>query len=597
MSTEQGGDALSQILHNLREMRKQLDPSGTHEATPEELESLRTAAQRGDADAAFQLWGVLRWEPADHFESLQWLRVAADAGHEKAMFELARHLSDEDKEEAERLYRELGDDFEDADVVALELGRILESRGETDEAEAWYRKAVSYDVEESYAPKEAAPLLADILLRRDDLDGAEPLLRLAADQGAIVSQIRLSRVQFLRGDYEAAESSARQPAELGWEGAMHVLGHALIEQGNTTEGERWLGKAVRDGYLRSALALGYSLGNRGEYLKAKRRFNQAAKAEEPDIAEAAAEGLRWLAEIKNGGTQEQVDVQLTGVEAEPAAASEPEVAELDEAFAELQALIGLGPVKEAVRSYVNVVKNQQLRRALGLKTASRSNHLVFVGPPGTGKTTVARLLGRIFCALGVLEHGDVVEVARADLVAEYLGQTAVRTNEVIDKALGGVLFIDEAYTLIPETSYGDSYGKEAVETLMKRMEDERDKFVLIAAGYETPMNRFLAANPGLRSRFDETIDFPHYEPPDLLRVLAYFAEREDYELTPDAEAKAASVLEEAWHKRDETFGNARLVRNLFEDAIRAQANRLEGEAAPDAETLRRLEVVDIPNTA
>jgi stage V sporulation protein K len=271
---------------------------------------------------------------------------------------------------------------------------------------------------------------------------------------------------------------------------------------------------------------------------------------------------------------------------------------LQEELAELQRMIGLESVKLAVRSYANFVQNQQRRKALGLKASSRSSHLVFVGPPGTGKTTVARLLGRILGALGVLEHGDVVEVARADLVAEFLGQTAVKTNTVIDRALGRVLFIDEAYALVPDgPNQGDSYGREAIDTLMKRMEDDREKFVLIVAGYERPMKRFLEANPGLRSRFDETISFPDYGPSELLEVLQLFVESGDYELTPAAHTKAAAVLEQAWRARDESFGNARLVRNLFEDATRAQSDRLAQLHDVDAATMRRLEEGDIPNSA
>ncbi len=274
----------------------------------------------------------------------------------------------------------------------------------------------------------------------------------------------------------------------------------------------------------------------------------------------------------------------------------PDTESLDQLLTDLHALIGLEPVKRAVQTLANLLRIQRERLARGLKASSRSNHLVFVGPPGTGKTTVARLLGRIFHALDLLEHGEVVEVARQDLVAEYVGQTAVKTNAAIDRALGGVLFIDEAYTLAPEDSRSD-FGFEAIDTLMKRMEDDREKFVVIVAGYQRPMKRFLDANPGLRSRFDETISFPHFEPPELVKVLERFAASEGYELTSEAEAKAASVLEQAWLARDESFGNARLARNLFEDAVAAQANRLATHSALDETSLVRIEADDIPAVA
>jgi type VII secretion ATPase EccA len=294
-----------------------------------------------------------------------------------------------------------------------------------------------------------------------------------------------------------------------------------------------------------------------------------------------------------------------GAEARPAAsaskADEPERAglaahpRLDELMAELNEMIGLAPVKEAVSAYVKVVQNQEQRRRRGLKVPKRTNHLVFTGPPGTGKTTVARLVGKIFLALGVLEKDTLKEVSRSDLVAEYMGQTATKTNKVIEAALGGVLFIDEAYTLAQDDTHND-YGQEAIAVLLKRMEDDRERLVVIAAGYETPMGRFLNSNPGLKGRFSRTIAFPDYDPRELMLVLDHFARSEDYQLTRGAAAQARKVLEQAWSRRDETFANARLVRNLFEAATEAQAVRLAGGDDSDTAAYKTLQTDDIPDT-
>lgn len=245
-------------------------------------------------------------------------------------------------------------------------------------------------------------------------------------------------------------------------------------------------------------------------------------------------------------------------------------------LARLHDLIGLTAVKERVESISNLLAIQKRRRDSGLKESEMSHHLVFTGPPGTGKTTVARLLAQIYRAVGLLESGHLVEAARQDLVASYVGQTAIKTNELVDRALGGVLFIDEAYTLSPGAAVGGGhdFGSEAIATLLKRMEDDRGRFVVIVAGYEDEMNRFLESNPGLRSRFNQPVMFPNYSAEELVRILELFVADNDYMLDPRAGEVAEVALHEAEAAAARNFGNARAVRNYFEAAVSAQANRL-----------------------
>lgn len=262
-------------------------------------------------------------------------------------------------------------------------------------------------------------------------------------------------------------------------------------------------------------------------------------------------------------------------------------------FEELESLIGLGPVKEEVKSLTNFVKIQQARKEKGLKQASVSYHLVFTGSPGTGKTTVARIMAKIYKDLGVLKKGHLVETDRSGLVGEYVGQTAVKTNAVIDSALGGVLFIDEAYSL---TDAGkNDYGSEAISTLLKRMEDDRDNLVVIVAGYTNEMKRFIDANPGLQSRFNRYINFPDYSSGELYQIYLMRAKKYGIELTDEASAFLKEHLDYVVAHKDRNFGNARYARNLFEKTLTAQANRLAKKGAKSAtkNELSTIEKIDI----
>jgi hypothetical protein len=294
------------------------------------------------------------------------------------------------------------------------------------------------------------------------------------------------------------------------------------------------------------------------------------------------------------------DEQADAVASDGATVASPAVEDaqrLDWILAELDALIGLAPVKERVRELIAFIRVQQQRRADGLRTPNLTHHLVFDGPPGTGKTTVARLIGEIFAALGLLDHGRLVEAARQDLVGGYIGQTAIKTNAVIDSALGGVLFIDEAYSLGSASS--QDFGREAIETLLVRMENDRDRFVVIAAGYPDEMNGFLATNPGLASRFSRTIEFPSFTPPELMEIFVSMVADGDYRLTPEAADATQRLLEQKWEARDASFGNARLVRNLVEESIQRQSVRLNASVLTDLTRaqLSSLEAADIPAQA
>ncbi len=251
-------------------------------------------------------------------------------------------------------------------------------------------------------------------------------------------------------------------------------------------------------------------------------------------------------------------------------------------YKELDELIGLESVKEEVHSLVNFVKVQKMRQEKGLKTPKMSYHLVFTGNPGTGKTTVARIVARIYKDLGILKKGHTVETDRSGLVAEYMGQTAVKTNNLIDSALNGVLFIDEAYSLV----IGDNrdYGEEAIATLLKRMEDDRDKLVVIVAGYTNEMKKFINSNPGLQSRFNRYIHFPDYTPDELYDIFCLQLKKNQYTITPEGEKFLREKLKEIVDKKDRNFGNGRYVRNIFEKAIQRQANRLTTQRGAKSET-------------
>ena len=283
----------------------------------------------------------------------------------------------------------------------------------------------------------------------------------------------------------------------------------------------------------------------------------------------------------------KVKTQTSGGEGrkagEQAAQAETPKPDFDQLMDQLNDLVGLEVVKKDIKNLINLVKVRKLRQENDLPVPPMSLHMVFVGNPGTGKTTIARLLSGLYAAIGVLSKGQLVEVDRSGLVAGYVGQTALKTQEVIQSALGGVLFIDEAYSL---SSGGENdFGREAIETLLKAMEDHRDDLIVIVAGYTGPMEKFINSNPGLQSRFNKYFFFPDYSGEQLMAIFRSQCKKNSYTLTPEAEKAAVEFFTRLYEERDDNFGNGRDVRNCFEDMVVRQANRVAAMEAPTKEDL------------
>ena len=315
---------------------------------------------------------------------------------------------------------------------------------------------------------------------------------------------------------------------------------------------------------------------------------------------AACENILTFDETASptGGKAEPVRLRSEGntttaevptIEAE----SEEPKESVEDLLAELDELVGMEQIKKDVRSLINLIKVRKLRQENGLAVPDLSLHMVFTGNPGTGKTTVARLLSRLYKAIGVLKKGTLVEVDRSALVAGYVGQTALKTKEALDKALGGILFIDEAYSLAPEGGSANDFGHEAIETILKVMEDERDELVVIAAGYPEPMDRFISANPGLESRFGKYFHFEDYNGGQLFEIFKSQCKKNQYEPDEAAAAYAQKLFAELYENRDENFGNARDVRNIFEKAVARHSDRVAAMDAPTREDLLTLVESDL----
>ena len=360
-------------------------------------------------------------------------------------------------------------------------------------------------------------------------------------------------------------------------------------------GEPWL--AAPTPLLRRALAFGDETTAR-DYAKALASVAVEACVLDPDpglpVVSAAEGAARTQLQAAGATVAPNTTVGVpesaipTDAPAAPSAPPPAPPATVAELLEKLDELIGLDEVKEQVHQKTALLRMNTLRAEKGLKVPTVSHHLVFVGNPGTGKSTVARLVAGIYRAVGLLEKGELIETDRSGLVAGYLGQTAIKTTKVIESAIGSVLFIDEAYALAE-----DNFGAEAVATLVKGMEDHRDKLIVIVAGYPHEMANFIAVNPGLESRFSTTIVFPDYTDDQLVAIFRQLAKASDFTPTDGCVDRLRDVLKAT--PRDQGFGNGRFVRNLFESAVSHHAWRLRDKDDPTLPELRRLQADDLPD--
>jgi len=438
-----------------------------------------------------------------------------------------------------------------------DLGKVLLAQDKYAEAEAACREAVRLE------PGNAAyhDDLGKVLLAQDKYAEAESAYREAVrlEPGNAAYHDDVGQVLFAQQNYADAEAAQREAARLAPDEAVFRFNVAadLRAQGKHEEAEAAYQEALR-----------LEAGN-------------AAFHDDVDrIAEGA--GDQGSAERTSGQVGQPAEPDQPSSERQATAAETPS---LDVLLGQLDELTGLAPVKAGVRQLIDMVRAEQMRRAAGLPVSQVSRHLVFTGNPGTGKTMVARLLGQLYAAIGVLGTGQLVEVTRSDLVAGYVGHTAIKTTEAVNRALGGILFIDEAYALTRSAGSGQvDFGQEAVDTLVKLMEDHRHELVVIVAGYGEEMAQFISANPGLPSRFPRTIHFPDYSTDELLAIFKGMCERDKYEITADALDGGRRYLERLPRTRE--FGNGRLVRNLFEAALSRQASRVVATGGTDLTTLK-----------
>lgn len=372
-----------------------------------------------------------------------------------------------------------------------------------------------------------------------------------------------------------------------------VSSHAIV----TTEATQQMGQAIEQGNLFALTAL-------GELYYDGKTVPQHKDLAISYLQGAAKKGCLWAQDLlKNYGIkQEELEKDKGGFfcnlfsrnkkEEIPEQTLSKQLSNSNSSYiAELNSLIGLTTVKQEVLSLSNFVAIQKQRESKGLRTMSVSYHCVFSGSPGTGKTTVARIVAGIYKDLGILKKGHLVEVQRSDLVAEYVGQTAVKTNKKIDEALDGILFIDEAYTL-SAGGQGD-YGQEAINTLLKRMEDDRDRLVVILAGYSNEIKQFINSNPGLESRFNRYIHFEDYSAKELMDIFMFNLKKSQYSITREACNAVYQIICNKVANKDAKFGNARYVRNLTEQIVQNQANRLSMMRRPSKEQLVMIEESDV----
>lgn len=335
----------------------------------------------------------------------------------------------------------------------------------------------------------------------------------------------------------------------------------------------------------------YEVAKRNIYASAESLL-KLAKLSEGSLKEQRFKRATELTELANKIILKQEMISSSNSEKTNSVIFQEEKVPLEEALKKLNNLIGLNSVKKQINDWVEQIKVFNMRRENGLSIPPMSYHLIFTGNPGTGKTTVARIIAQIYCALGITKTANFVETDRADLVAGYVGQTAIKTKEVLNKAKDGVLFIDEAYTLANKGE--NDFGQESIDTLLKVMEDSRENLVVIAAGYDNLMEGFINSNPGLKSRFKTIIKFDDYSPEELFEIFKNFCSQEEYILDDEASKLIKKIIFNMYNNRNEKFGNGREIRNLFENIVTLQSRRVSSIANPTRKDLMTITYKDLP---
>jgi TPR repeat protein len=640
-------------LHDLLQRAQAGDPLAEHaigelyrdgiQVTPDAAGAamwFRKAAVRGHAPSEYELAWVCEFGlgvPMDRLEAIAWYRRAAVQGHTESKFRLGLILPVDGKPDASDPSPELleGERWLEAAaeeghvgaqaVKSIQNGDLGEFVDEKD-FDTWWKGTIAGFIQSAQKGDRElafwlAQFLGDII---PDVDPADPVMgawaawieqeygreraqpdywcRLAADLGHPVAELNLAQHHRAAGDITQAVAWYRRAAEHCQADAMFELGKALLgnsSDSDDAEARTWFERAAKDGHSEAHTFLGWMhLQGRGgvqDYKSALAQYREAARHGE-------ARGWFGAAFMLESGLGADRDLfRAVRLYAEAAHKGDPDGLKaierlrpthpLAESFSELLALVGVTDVKATVFKFLDRVHVDQLRRARGLRGTSWSLHSIFSGPPGTGKTTVARILARLLKALGILRQGHLVEVDRAGMVGRYVGETAQKVSSVVEAALGGVLFIDEAYALAQPDAPAE-YGQEAIATLVKRMEDHRSDLVVIAAGYESLMDGFLDSNPGLRSRFPWRFRFIDYQPWELLEIFTRFAATDGLLLHPGL-GQLRILFKELYDHRDAAFGNGRLVRNLYEGALHAQAARVAQLHAPTNEELQTLTASDV----